>query len=724
MTNRKRFKFLSQTDSADCGTACLRMLFRYHGFHISALEINNNCNFGKDGISMLNLGQTAEHYQFDYYISQLSFEELLSTKQKPCILHWNRDHYVVLIEYRGKKIKIADPAKGIVEYDHDQFLQFWSSNNQYSNHGIAMFLSPKNQFSPNKTETRNDNINWKEILGTIGSQPKAYFKIFLASLFLLIIQYYIPKLGASLIDNGIRTKNFNAIILILISQLLLIVTQAFAEFWKIINTNYLSVLVGKKMSLKFWHFLFKKPLSYFEARSSGKILGLLGDVKRIESVISIFFSLFVVGIVTILIYGIMLFNYSTKIFFVVLIFSALYFFWTFIFFKKIQSLDFEKFDLSNAENNKTIQLVQGAKDILLFGETSEFIKDWEGTREKVINVGYRSLKVEGYQRIGAMCIAQLRNLVVTLISANSVINGSMSIGELVAVQLIVGQLQVPIDGLFTFFKLKREGNSSLARVNEVFRDSTAEQTTEHKDINFQLGTIKFDKVSFKYPSSQSFAIEEITHEIENGKFTAIVGPSGCGKSTILKILGRYIENYDGYVHVGENDISKFNLSTWRKKVGFVSQENYLFDDTVIKNIKMNRHFVDRDLMEISKIPLGYQIETSNFNLLNNSIGFGGSRLSGGQRQRIIIARCLMYNPEILILDEATNSLDTISENKFYDQLFQFRKGKTLIVVAHRLSSIMKADKIIVMDKGQIVDFGNHKELLGRCSIYKQLFLTP
>lgn len=721
MKNTKAFPFFRQTDSSDCGPTCLRMIFSYYGLHLSSKEIINNCEFSRDGVTMLSLGQTAERFSFDYYITELSLEELQNGYKVPCILHWNKDHYVVLTEISQNKFKIADPAKGTYVYDSNQFSQFWQNSNFHPSNGIAMIITPSDKPLPKHKKIIVDKLNWKAILETLLKHPRQLITITLVSLLLIAIQYFIPKLGATLVDKGITGKSFNTVILVLISQFVLIISQALAELWKITSTYILSTTIGKNFSIHFWEFLFKKPLSYFEARTSSRILGLIGDIRRIESVIGIFLSLFVFGIASIITYSVMLYSLNSLILYVVLLFSTLYFLWTLIFYKKIRSLDFEKFELSNAESNKTIQYVQGVKDILLFGNTGRFIREWEQIREKVLNAGYRSLKIEGYQKIGALCITQFRNITVTLLAAESVINSKMSIGELVAVQLIIGQLQIPIDGLFTFLKSAQETSSSLARVNEVLETQAPEFEENQAQTEFSSGDIIFKNLTFKYPGNQKSAIESVSTVIEQGKFTAIVGPSGSGKSTLLKILGRFFNNYTGSVTIGKLDISSFNLNIWREKVGFVSQESYLFDDTVKMNIKMNRELSDDAAISISKISMDSPFQKFDDFAFSSEIGPGGGRLSGGQRQRIILARCLIYNPEILLLDEATNSLDNVSEKLFYNNLSQLQKDKTIIVVAHRLNSIVNADKIIVMDQGKILDHGTHNELMSKCPLYRHLF---
>lgn len=722
----RRFKHYLQRDATDCGPAALRMVAGHHGRLYGMETLRNRCEKGKLGVNLLGISKAAESIGLRTLAARLSFEELCKATT-PAILHWNQNHFVVLYKITGKagkrRLSIADPATGKVTLSEKEFCNSWCATSQTGEgRGIALFLEPTPKFYDSQDEDSDfEGISF--ILSYLKPHRRLIVQLFIGLVAGSIIQLLFPFLTQSIVDIGIGSSDISFIWLILLAQLMLSVSSAVVDFVRGWILLHLGTRVNISLISDFLAKLMRLPIGFFDSRMTGDLLQRIGDHKRIQSFLTGSSLTLLFSFVNILIFGAVLLYYNFLIFSIFLLFSLLYLTWVLLFMRKRRELDHKSFTQNAANQSSIIQLIAGMQEIKLSGCENQKRWEWEHIQAKLFKISMNSLSLGQYQEAGATLLNQLKNIIITILAAESVIRGEMTLGMMLSVQYIIGQLNAPLAGIIGFIRTAQDARMSLERLSEV--QSRQEEEDPSKNLLYDIPNdklIKVEELSFKYEGAGSpFVLKKIDLTIEPGKVTAIVGMSGSGKTTLIKLLLGFYKPTIGEIKYGNIPLSSLSMSAWRANCGVVMQDGFIFSDSIAKNIAPGVDKVDMERLlyaaEIAKIrdfieelPLAY----------NTRIGQEGLGLSQGQKQRILIARAVYKNPQLIIFDEATNALDAKNEREIISNLDQFFKGKTVVVVAHRLSTVKNADNIIVLDKGMIVEQGTHKELVANASIYYEL----
>ncbi len=477
--------------------------------------------------------------------------------------------------------------------------------------------------------------------------------------------------------------------------------------------------------------LLKLPMAFFDTKLTGDLLQRMSDHTRVQSFLTqqtlgIAFSL-----LSFLVFGIVLLVYDYLIFAVFLIGSAVYGVWVASFLRRRKVLDYELFECQAVNHNKTYQFITSMQEIKLQDCRERRRHEWEDVQADLFEVQMRSLKMQQTQEAGSIFINEIKNILITVLAATAVINGHITLGAMLAVQYIVGQLNSPVEQLMSFLYSLQDVKISLDRINEIHcrpdeealrQPSGLENAPSVATAAPPAGGIALHNVSFRYDRhSPRKTLSDITLDIPRGKVTAIVGASGSGKTTLIKLLLGYYPVESGQITIGGTPLAEISLSRWRRQCGAVMQEGVIFSESIARNIAVADGPIDTQRLEeaartacihdfVMQLPLGY----------DTLIGRDGTGLSQGQKQRILIARAVYRNPSFIFLDEATNSLDAANEREIVANLARFYQGRTVIVVAHRLSTVRHADNIVVLDHGRIVESGTHTSLTARRSAYYSL----
>lgn len=724
-----KFPFYKQLDAMDCGPTCLRMIARYYGRSIPLDYLRRKSQYGKQGVSMLGLADAAESIGLKTVGAKLSFDQLMNDAPLPGIIHWDQYHFVVLTpESSPKKLVIADPAKGLIKLTREEFLSRWIATRENGkDKGSILLLENTPLFQQkdfsNDTEAEKRKIGWQFLLSYLKGQKAYLLQILLGLLLGSALQLIFPYLTQSIVDTGINTQNINFVQIVLAAQLMLLFSQTVVEFIRSRLLLHVSTNINLSLLSGFWSKLLKLPIQFFESKHPGDIMQRINDHRRIEgfltgTALNTFFSMF-----TLIIFSVVLFNYNLTVFTVFISGSILYLLWIRFFLKYRRKLDYQRFALSARENNATMQLVYGMQEIKLNNAENTYRWSWEGLQAGLFKLNFKNLSLTQYQQIGAFFINQGKNIVITFLVAKLVINGRLTLGMMLAIQYIIGQLNGPVEQLIGFAQQAQDAKISLERLNDIHMLEDEEPL--HKEFNQQLPaerSIHFRRVSFTYRGAGNEPVlKNINLTIPEGKITAIVGVSGSGKSTLIKLLLRFSEHYKGDIFLGSANFKTIRPKLWRSVSGAVMQDPFIFNGSIQKNITVTDEKVDEERLRhackvaniqdyIDALPLG----------LYTRLGAEGNGISGGQRQRIAIARAVYKNPEFIFFDEATNSLDANNEKLILNNLQQFFRNKTVIVVAHRLSTVKHADKIVVLDQGTIVEEGTHSELTLKKGKYFEL----
>jgi ATP-binding cassette subfamily B protein len=719
------FPHYKQLDVMDCGPTCLRMIAKFYKKNLSLIQLRKLSEYNLDGVSMLGISNAAEVLGFKTLGVQTSLDELLKSAPLPAILHWSQNHFVVLPpqKFNGKTITIADPGDSIIEMPIEVFYKQWHQGRENGeDFGIALILEPTTDFY-DLEEEKSDRSSLKILKHYTWKYRKYFFQIILSLVLVTIFQLILPFLAQNIVDIGINTRDLNFIYLVLAGQFVIFAAKMITEFirgWLLI---FISTRINLSLLSDFWIKLMRLPLHYFDTKKYGDIMQRVEDHHRIEqfltgSTISTLFSIF--NLVT---YSIVMLFYNKIAYSIFFVGSVLYIGWILLFLKVRKKLDYKKFALSSDENSITMHLVQGIHEIKL--NNAEHFKrwEWENIQTKLFKLGFEGLTINQMQQSGAFFINESKNILITFIVAKSVLDGELSLGVMMAIQYIIGQLNSPIEQMVGFIQQGQDSKISLERLNEIHKEEDEEPRDKEFIMSFpENRTIEFQNISFKYPGAgNENVLKNLSVSIEQNKVTAIVGMSGSGKTTMLKLLLKYYEEYNGTISIGESNLKNMSPSFWRKNCGIVMQEGYIFSDTIANNIAVGESLPNMkklvhacktaNLMQfVESLPLGF----------NTKIGQEHAGVSQGQKQRILIARAVYKDPSFLFLDEATNSLDANNEKEVLDNLNLFFENKTVIIVAHRLSTVKNADKIIVLKDGEIAEEGTHKGLSAKKGLYYEL----
>ena len=723
MRTRGRFPFYRQLDQMDCGPACLRMVAEHYGRSYSLQYLREKSYITREGVSLLGISEAAEAIGMRSLGVRLPFEKI-DDIPLPCIVHWRQNHFIVIYEIKGDTIYVADPATGLLRYRRDEFSRGWAQFAQDGQaEGVILALEPSPDFRRLEGEKKRDKTSWGFLFAYL-FRYKGFLAQLMLGLFLgTLLSLVFPFLTQAVVDFGINNQDLGFVMSILVAQVMLFVGKTAVEFIRSWILLHLSIRINISIISDFLIKLMKLPLSFFDSKTIGDVLQRIGDHSRIENFLSSTTLNVLFSMVNLVVYGGVLLIYSRAIFSVFVVGSTASFLWIAIFMKKRRELDYKRFGELSNERSNLIELVRGMPEIKLNNAERQKRWEWEHIQARLFKTRTKSLALAQYQDGGANTLKEFSNILITFLAAKAVIDGQMTLGMMMAVTYIVGQLNAPISEFIGFARAYQDAKISLGRLGEIHGTDDEEAANEIKITTFpEERSLHTKKLSFQYEGPQSpFVLEDLTLDIPQGKVTAVVGASGSGKTTLLKLLLKFYAPTKGDIKLGATDLADFSSKRWRARCGVVMQDGYIFNDTIARNIALDIEQMDRDLLVravqmanvqafIESLPLGY----------NTKIGMDGHGISTGQKQRILIARAAYKNPEYLFFDEATSSLDANNERIIMDNMKAFFEGKTVTVIAHRLSTVKNADQIVVLDKGRIIERGTHLELTERRGAYFHL----
>ena len=721
----KSFPHFTQHDQMDCGPTCLRMIAAFYGKHYTLNEMRERSFITHLGVSMLGISMAAENLGFHTIGVQISFWQLVKEARLPCIVHWNQQHFVVVYRITQKNVWIADPFAGKIKYSKEEFCHCWlSAKEDGIDTGVALLLEPTPEFYVSKDDEEREKYNAFSFLYAYLRPYKHLIGQLLLGLLLgSMIQLMLPFLTQSIVDFGINNQNLSFIYLILIAQLMLSFSSSAVEFIRGWILLHLGTRINIALISDFLIKLMKLPMGYFDTKMTGDILQRINDHTRIQnfltgSSLSVVFSTF-----NIVVFGIVLLLYNWMIFLIFMGGSVLYVAYVWLFMKKRAELDHKRFAQQSANQSTVVQLVNGMQEIKLSACEQQKRWEWERIQAQLFKVNIRSLALRQYQDSGAVLINQTKNIIITVLVASLVVRGEMTLGMMLSVQYIIGQLNSPVNDLITFARDMQDARLSMNRLGEVRDKPDEEEPTKQLIREIPVGKdLRIENLSFKYdPLSEFPTLDNINLEIKAGKQTAVVGMSGSGKTTLVKLLLGFYPPASGQILLGDTPLENYSIREWRKQCGVVMQDGFIFSDSIAGNIAPGVEQIDKERLRhaaevanihgfIAELPLGY----------NTKIGQEGHGLSQGQKQRILIARAVYKNPEFIFFDEATNALDANNERIIMENLQKFFEGRTSVVVAHRLSTVRNADRIVVIEQGHIAEMGTHEELTVKKGIYYRL----
>ena len=716
------FPFYQQLDAMDCGPTCLRMIAEHYGRRYTLQQLRRISYIDREGVSARGIVLAAEAIGFRALPIKIPFETNDETPDffdipLPAIVHWSQNHFVVVYKVSKKHVWVADPGRTKLKYTHADFQRKWCSD---AGQGIAILLETKPEFFAQEGEKIK-----KEGFGFLLRYLRPYhpliWQLLLGLLVAGVIQFLFPFLTQSVVDIGIENQDLNFIWLILFGQLMLFVGQVIVKFLQSWILLHIGTRVNVSLVSDFLVKLMDQPINYFDAKMTGDLLQRIGDHKRIEqfltvSMLNILFSSF-----TLLIFSVVLLVYSSAIFAIFLVASLLYLLWIILFLKRRKEVDHLRFEALSENQSSLIELIQGMQEIKLQNSEHKRRYGWVHIQSKLFRANIKSLSVTQWQDAGAQFITQIKDIFITIIAAAAVIEGELTLGMMLAIMFILGQLNVPLQQIVTFVREAQDAGISLERLTEIHQEELQGENKPHSTTNqpSQIeqtinGGFSIENLSFRYNELSQMVLKNINLEIPEGKVTAIVGTSGSGKTTLVKLLLGFYQPSEGNIKVGTSQLKNISPASWRGKCGAVMQDGFVFSDTIASNIAESEgewNKIDKARLLkavqtahiqpfIENLPLGY----------NTMVGARGNGLSQGQRQRLLIARSVYKEPDYLFFDEATNALDAHTEKIITNNLNQFFTGKTVVVVAHRLSTVKNADQIVVLEAGEIVEKGTHAEL--------------
>lgn len=719
----KRFPNFRQPDSKDCGPTCLRIVAKYYGKSLSMQKARQLAETIRMGSTLMGLSDAAEKIGFKTVGVKVSLEKLHEAPL-PCILHWNKNHFVVLFNIKKDLFHISDPAHGLLHYNQEEFLKSWIGNNSEgtTEEGLALLLEPTPKFFDDEKEDKELRLNLSFLTKYLFRYKSFVWQLVIGLIAGSLLQLIFPFLTQSVVDVGIKNQDINFVYLILFAQLALFLGRTSIEVIRSWILLHLSARINISLVSDFFIKLMKLPIAFFDTRMTGDILQRINDHKRIERILTTSSLNVLFSMVNLFIFGLVLAYYDLYIFLIFLIGSILYFIWIAIFLKKRADLDYKRFSQISQEQSKVIELINGMQTIKLNNAEKKKRWGWEFMQARLFKVSIEGLALEQYQSVGSGFINELKNILITVLSAKLVIDGDITLGMMLAISYIVGQLNSPVSQIIGFVRELQDARISLDRLSEIHNKEDEEMDLDNKTSDIP-DNLDFDikDVTFRYTGAEKPVFEGLSLYIPSNRVTAIVGVSGSGKTTLMKILMKFYVPDKGEIKLGTFNLNNISQNAWRERCGVVMQEDYIFNDTIANNIAVGVDYID-------KKRLGYAVDVANIkNFIedlplsyNTQIGMEGLGLSTGQKQRLLIARAVYKNPDYLFFDEATSALDANNEKIIMGKLDNFFTDKTVVVIAHRLSTVKNAHKIVVLDKGKIVEVGNHKELVAKKGNYFNL----
>lgn len=739
------FPFTKQYDAMDCGPSCLRMVAASYGKEYSLETLRNGSYITKEGVNLLGISEAAENIGFRTLAVKVHLKKLVEHAPLPCILHWNQNHFVVLYKVKKEYFYIADPGHGLKKLKRQDFLTSWQGKD---NQGIALLLEPTETFYTKEKEAQQKK-GFGFLLHYLRPYKKFIAQLFLSMLVGSAISLVLPFLTQSMVDNGINAGNLGFIQLILLSQLLLFFGSTAIEAiraWLMIHLNSrINISIISDFLMK----LMRLPIKYFDTKLIGDIKQRIADHNRIQSFLTGSVLTTVFSLINLVIFSVVLAIYNWKILLVFAAFSIIGIGWIILFLRKRKQLDYVRFQRMGENENVLYELITGMQEIKL--NNCERIKrwGWERVQAKLFKLGIKSLALGQTQQIGSSFFNQLKNILISYMVAREVVKGNMTLGMMMSVSYIIGQLNSPIQLLLGFIQSAQDAKISLDRLSEIHNREDEETGTQHRNLSLiavkekgdiayetfiengididetssvNSSAIKLNNISYQYTGPKSpYVLKNVNVTIPQGKVTAIVGTSGSGKTTLMKLLLNFYEPTEGSISVNGIALQEISPSYWRSKCGIVMQDGFIFSDTIANNISMSdekaNHTKLKHAVTVSNIKEFIDELPMNYNTM---IGASGNGISAGQRQRMLIARAVYKNPDYLFFDEATSALDANNERTIMQNLEEFYKGRTVVVIAHRLSTVKHADQIIVLEKGEVKEVGNHEQLVANRNQYYEL----
>jgi ATP-binding cassette subfamily B protein len=717
----KKFPYTRQLDARDCGPSCLKMIAKHHGNNVSLQFLRDQCGLSKEGVSLYDLSVAADKISLRSAASFCTLHQLQKEAPLPCIIHWNEKHFVVVYDASDKFIMIADPARGLIKYTAGEFTENWLLTGK--NTGIILCIEPQANFHE---WTEEDGAQSLKSLHSFMQYLKPYKKqigqMMLIMLIVTAMQSCLPFLSRSIIDVGVRTQDKGFITLMLLANITLILSIALGNMARDWVVKHVSGRFNAALVSDYLGKLMKLPVSFFESKHTGDMLQRAHDHDRIKNFIMNSCTGIVFAVLTFTVFGTILFFFHHALFWIFIIGTSLYIAWAAIMQRLQEKFDWKAFSLQSRNSTYWVETLHNITDIKANGYGTTRRWKWERLQVRIHKTNMKAHSLQQLQEIGSQLINGLKNIFLTYYCANAVIEGEMTLGTMISTQFILGYLNTPISQSIGFMQSLQAARLSFKRFSEIeqFPDeqklsgSNTLQAIQNRDITLR-------NVYFSYKANQDPALRNLNLKIPEGQITAIVGESGCGKSTLLKLLLRIYQPSSGVLQIGAMQVKNIDIDEWRNACGVVLHESKLFNDTVLSNIVLKEEAVDYNRLKhtikitalekvIEELPNGY----------HTMVGENGLGLSQGQKQRLLLARALYKNPDIVVLDEATNALDAINERSILQHLESELSGKTVIIAAHRLSTIRNAHQIIVMHQGMIIEQGDHVALMKKGGAYHKL----
>ncbi len=724
-------KFTPQHDQMDCGPACLRMLAQAYGKNYPLRYLRDHCFISREGVSLSGIGQAAKQIGMDTFAAKLTVKTLVEEGPLPCILHWNQNHFVVLYAIKKKRLakgyrfRIADPGHGLITLDEANFTKSWLSQND---RGVALFLEPTPRFYKRDVPPRR-RLDLAYLLGFLKPYKREVLQLFLGLLAGSLFTLIFPFLTQALIDKGVAHKSLPIVFSILLAQLFLFLGSVVIE----IVRNWVMLYMGTRISITiisdFLRKILRLPIRFFDTKRIGDFNQRIRDHERIESFLTSQSLTTLFSLINFSVFFFVLFYYGYKIVLSYVCLTAIAIFWSVVFLKRRKVLDYYRFQRRSENQESIYELINGVQEIKLNQFEDYKCAQWAGIQIKLFHVNLRILRLDQFQLIGFNFINQFKNILVSFIAAREVILGHITLGAMLAVSYIIGQMNAPVNQLVGFFRSLQDARLSLERLSEV-QDQPEEEGEDQLALS-QLESptrreaqkgIQISALGFQYEGPKSpFVLQDITLFIPAGKTTAIVGASGSGKTTLMKLLLKFYEPVRGSIRLNGCDWATLSPVSWRRNCGVVMQDGYIFSDTIERNIATGEAAIDGEKLERALRMANIRDFVESLPLkLKTKIGASGNGISGGQKQRILIARAVYKDPDYIFFDEATSALDAENESVIHENLQGFFRGKTVLIVAHRLSTVKNADQIAVLKGGQLVEIGNHQQLVQNQADYFSL----